>query len=173
MKTEKYFTSEVIQIIQKGIEEADGNEVFFTGKINGEGIVVSVKIGARGSINTVPVNFSDTREACVLIHNHPSGHLHPSEADLNVAAEASENAQGFYIINNDVSDVYVVVEPIKPKVIVKINEDEAGGYISEGGALAQMSDNFEERPVQIELLKRIAKSFNENKISVFEAGTGV
>ena len=55
----------------------------------------------------------------------------------------------------------------------KINELEAGAYISEGGSLSQISESFEERPVQVELLKRIATAFNENKIAVFEAGTGV
>ena len=173
MNIEKYFSSDVIDFIKNGIKEAGGNEVFFTGKIDSDGKIISVKIGSRGNINTVPVNFSDAHEACVLIHNHPSGHLYPSEADLNVAAEASKNAQGFYIINNDVTDLYVVVEPVKPKVIVKLNEEEAGSYIAEGGALSLMSDTFEERPVQIELLKRIARAFNYNKLAAFEAGTGV
>ena len=175
MKILNYFTEDVIKFLKNGIEQADGNEVFFTGVINANGVVVSVKIGSRGNINTVPVNFSHVREkeSSVLIHNHPSGHLYPSEADLGVAAETADNGQGFYIINNDVSDVYVVVEPVKPKVIVKIDEEEAGGYISNGGALSKISENFEERPVQIKLLRNIAHAFNENKLGVFEAGTGV
>ena len=55
----------------------------------------------------------------------------------------------------------------------KINELEAGGYISQGGTLSKLSDSFEERPVQVELLQNIVRAFNENKIAVFEAGTGV
>ena len=55
----------------------------------------------------------------------------------------------------------------------KVNEFEAGGYISEGGALSKISESFEERPVQVELLQKIVHAFNENKIAVFEAGTGV
>ncbi len=55
----------------------------------------------------------------------------------------------------------------------KVNELEAGGYISEGGALSKISEFFEERPVQVELLQKIVHAFNENKIAVFEAGTGV
>ena len=54
-----------------------------------------------------------------------------------------------------------------------INETEAGGYISQGGPLSKLSDSFEERPVQVELLEKIVKALNENKIAVFEAGTGV
>ena len=54
-----------------------------------------------------------------------------------------------------------------------IDCEEAGGLIASGGRLSQVSDNFEERPVQIELLKNIAQAFNQNHIGVFEAGTGV
>lgn len=173
MKIEKYLSEEVIQYIIEAISEAGGNEVFFTGQLDENGIVVSVKIGSRGNEHTVPVNFSDMRVSSVLIHNHPGGNLTPSNADLGVASEASENAQGFYIINNEATDIYVVVEPVKLKPLVKINEEEAGGYISAGGPLEKISEYFEERPVQIELLKKIAYTFNTNSLGVFEAGTGV
>ncbi|MCR5189374.1 MAG: DEAD/DEAH box helicase family protein [Treponema sp.] len=173
MKIKDYLSDEVIKIIKAEIEESGGNEVFFTGLIDENSKVVKIKVGARGNINTVPVNFDDKRKSNVLIHNHPSGNLTPSSADLGVASECSENGQGFYIINNKASDIYVVMEPVKPKVLKKINEEAAGFYISEGGPLSKISDTFEERPVQIELLKNIAKTFNNEKLAVFEAGTGV
>lgn len=169
----KYFLDEVIEKIKRHIKETGGNEVFFVGQIDYSGVVVSVEAAARGNEHSVPVNFSEARKCSVLIHNHPSGKLIPSNADIGVASQASENAQGFYIINNDCSDVYVVVEPVKPKRIEKINLDEAALYISDGGPLSLQSEAFEERKVQIELLKQIAKSFNNNSIGVFEAGTGV
>lgn len=55
----------------------------------------------------------------------------------------------------------------------KVNDLEAGGYISAGGSLSRISEGFEERPVQVELLKHIVSAFNDRKIAVFEAGTGV
>ena len=55
----------------------------------------------------------------------------------------------------------------------KVNELEAGAYISKGGSLSKISESFEERPVQVELLKNIVTAFNQNHIGVFEAGTGV
>ena len=173
MKIEKYLSDDVIGFLREAIIEAGGNEVFFTGQIDNDGKVVSVKIGSRGNEHSVPVNFDDKRKASVLIHNHPGGNLTPSSADMGVASECSENAQGFFIINNDVTNIYVVMEPVKPKVIKKIDEEDAGFYISNGGPLSKISDSFEERTVQIELLKNIARAFNENKIGVFEAGTGV
>ena len=57
--------------------------------------------------------------------------------------------------------------------IQQIDCEEAGGLIGSGGKLSQISSNFEERPVQIELLKNIANAFNHNLIGVYEAGTGV
>ncbi|OQY38360.1 MAG: hypothetical protein B6229_05985 [Spirochaetaceae bacterium 4572_7] len=48
----------------------------------------------------------------VIIHNHPSGGLKPSSADLNVASLLGNDGIGFYIINNSATKVYAVVEPI-------------------------------------------------------------
>ena len=173
MDVSKYLTQEVITDIKNAIEEAGGNEVFFTGLIDEKMKVVSVKVGSRGNEHTVPVNFSDERECHVLIHNHPGGNLTPSRADLSVAERASENARGFYIINNEVTDLYIVVEPIKPASVVKLDKDDAAFYISNGGPLSKLSDTFEERKVQLDLLKNIVGAFNEEKLGVFEAGTGV
>jgi len=173
MKISEYFSSSAIEYMQKAIEEADGNEVFFTGKIDAAGIVQEIVAGARGAEHTVPVNFTNARQSDVLIHNHPSGNLTPSQADLGVASRSSEIGAGFYIINNDVTEVYVVMEPVLPKELKLIEPEEAGHYISNGGPLSKLSDKFEERTVQIELLKNITTTFNENKLGVFEAGTGV
>ena len=61
-------------------------------------------------------------------------------------------------------------EKVEHKIV---DELEAGNYISNGGSLSKISDSFEERPVQVELLQNIVRAFNEEKIAVFEAGTGV
>ena len=173
MEISKYLSDDVRKIIKTAISDANNNEVFFAGIIDSNGKVVEVKIGSRGNEHSVPVNFDEKRRCQVLIHNHPSGNLTPSGADLGIASECSENGQGFFIVNNAVTEIYPVMEPVKPKTIKKINEEDAGFYISDGGPLSKISDSFEERKVQIQLLENIAKAFNENKIAVFEAGTGV
>ena len=83
-----------------------------------------------------------------------------------------------------------VPEPVEGRIVVGMEQfeesdkqetreislidcEDAGGYIASGGALSKISQSFEERPVQIELLKSIAKAFNQQHIGVFEAGTGV
>lgn len=173
MNAKDFFTEDVISSIRSKIKESADNEVFFTGQINSEGIVISVKAGANGNEHSVPVNFSDARKASVLIHNHPSGNLTPSDADISVASNSSEQGVGFYIINNECSELYVVVEPVLPKTIKKIDEESAGSYLASGGPLSEISENYEERPVQIDLLQKIAEAFNNNSLAAFEAGTGV
>ena len=173
MEINRRFSLEVRQEMRRQIEMAGGNEVFFAGIINAEGVVISVQAGSRGNSDSVPVNFSFAREASVLIHNHPSGNLQPSDADLMVASDASEKAQGFYIVNNAVSEVYVVMEPITPVVTKKLDSGETALYLSSSGPLAKISPYFEERPSQIELVKEISSAFNDESVGVFEAGTGV
>lgn len=170
---EKLFSENVRNIIRQRIKDADGNEVFFAGQIDSDGKLVSVQDYAHGNEHAVPVHQEAARKCSVLVHNHPSGVLKPSDADIAVACENAEFGIGSYIVNNDVSEVYVIVEPVLPKIIKKIDEQEAAQYLGEGGPLSVLSENYEERPVQLELLKSIARSFNQSSVGVFEAGTGV
>ncbi len=59
------------------------------------------------------------------------------------------------------------------EVQIPLNIENLAGLISAGGAMDSLTENFEQRDSQIELLKKISKSFNDNKIGIFEAGTGV
>ncbi|MBQ3687536.1 MAG: helicase, partial [Treponema sp.] len=137
MDTAKRFTAAVIAAMRQDVGEADGNEVFWAGRIDEDGIVISVEVGSRGNADSVIVNASTARVGHVLIHNHPSGNLHPSEADQAVAGSATDSSLGFYIVSNDISDVYVVVEPVKPKKKVKLDVDQTAVYISRDGPLAK------------------------------------
>ncbi len=167
------FSESVIIFLQNEIKTAFDNEIFATGIIDSKGCVVSVEVHARGHETAVPVVPLEVSKVSVLIHNHPSGNLKPSQADLAIASKAAQNAQGFYIINNHVTDVYVVVEPVKERLIEHLNADDLALFISSGGPLETQSEYFEQRDSQIELLKSVAHNFNNNTIGVFEAGTGV
>ena len=173
MRAEERISMPAIIKMRREIQDAGGNEVFFVGQINENCVVTSIKACARGNEHSAPVNFFETREPCVFIHNHPGGDLTPSAADMSVASRANENLSGFFIVNNDVSQVYVVMEPVPSKKLVPLDEDEAASCIMAGGSLSKMSASFEERPVQVELLKNVARAFNENSLAAFEAGTGV
>ena len=61
----------------------------------------------------------------------------------------------------------------KALAVVPLDPEQMGYYLSEEGPFAASSESYEERPVQIELLKNITEAFNNDSIGVFEAGTGV
>ena len=173
MDIKKRFSEKAIKKMRREIAGADGAEVFFAGFSNEEGIVESVVAASRGNDEEVLVQCEAFNECDALIHNHPSGALKPSSADLAVAQKANTSAKGFFIVDNAVSEVYAVLEIPKKKKIVPLDENAAAKLLSKDGAFAKKQKHFEERKSQIELLKNICKAFNENKIGVFEAGTGV
>ncbi|MBQ2529885.1 MAG: helicase, partial [Treponema sp.] len=123
--------------MQRDIAEAGGNEVFWIGSINADFRVISIKTGSRGNSGMVLVNDNLARREIdedqtgaghVVIHNHPSGKLEPSNADLDVAGRYMEMGIGSYIVDNQVSDVYVIVEPVQPKVLSPLDDSEAAFY---------------------------------------------
>lgn len=173
MDIHKYFSRPALVEMRRQIKAADGNEVFFTGMVNANGIVTSAKACARGRADEVPINVAEARECSALIHNHPSGNLEPSDADMAAAQDASERGQGFYIINNDATAVYVVMEPVESKPAEPLDVDKAAAFIEAGGPLSRQSSAFEDRPAQADMLRAVARAFNENLVGAFEAGTGV
>lgn len=172
MNASERLSEPTVKTLRRAIAEAGGNEVFACGFINEAGIVVSVDIQARGNEDSVYITKAAS-SASVLIHNHPSGVLYPSDADMVIAGRAAENCSGFYIIDNEVTKLNAVVEPLLPRALKMIDPDDAAFYLSSDGPFARNEGSYEERPAQIELLKKICSVFNQNKIGVFEAGTGV
>lgn len=167
------FREPVIQQMKKDVMDADGNEVFWSGVIDDEGIVEKVQVGSRGNIDSVVVNQDAARSGHVLIHNHPGGNIHPSEEDQSIAFNATDSSLGFYIVDNSISRVYVVVEPVKKRKRVFLDEKECASFLSDGGPLSRVNPSYEQRESQLSLVRAIAETFNKNKKGVFEAGTGV
>lgn len=171
MNTNEKFTLKVIDIMKDAITDADGNEVLFLGKLDEDGIISLIEVGARGDENSVPAIFPHMLKGDVVIHNHPSGGLKPSGADLNVASMLGNDGIGFYIIDNNVSKVYVVVEPI----ILKDRENlgDLTYLLEPGGPLSKLDKNYEYRESQSHLLKDITYALNHDSVLAAEAGTGV
>ena len=61
----------------------------------------------------------------LLLHNHPSGVLEPSGADLHVAARLHDEGIGLGIISNDASERYVVVEVPREQQRVRVDPFDA------------------------------------------------
>lgn len=107
-----------------------------------------------------------------MLHNHPSGVLEPSDADMRVAASLYDQGIGTAIVDNEASELYVVVEPPAPREIVPLDVDVLDEILSPEGPLARLHGGYEDRPGQREMLRAVAHRFNDGGVGVVEAGTG-
>lgn len=108
----------------------------------------------------------------ILLHNHPSGILDPSAADLALAARVYEAGLGTGIVDNQASSLYVVVEPPVPRTKVELDPVALAAVLAPGGALDALFEGYEHRPTQLEMLREVATRFNEGGVAIIEAGTG-
>ena len=169
MEIKEKISFEAREIIKNEIEKAGGNEVFFRGIPNDEGIITEVSVLARGNKTSVPAILNAMKKGEVIIHNHPSGFLYPSDADVEIASIYSNRmAGGSYIVNNSVTDVYVIVELFKDEN-VKID---ITPYFEKTGLLSQVFQGFEYRDEQLYMAKHIEKGLNKEIKVIVEAGTG-
>lgn len=167
------FTPEVAEEIRAVIKQYHGSEVFLMGTCQPDGLVISVEAMAFGNKNSVPAPAQNAKPGQVMIHNHPSGVLEPSGADVNVASVYGAAGIGFYIINNQCSEVRVVVKPFFPKQDVPLDFQELEDLFGAGGHLQKTFPGFEHRPQQLAMMKTVTTAFNDHHIAVIEAGTGV
>lgn len=167
------FHEEAITQIRAAIEEAGGHEVFFAGAITPSGMVSNVRVCARGHEGAVPAIFDGLQSRDVVIHNHPSGNLTPSEADLQLAVTYSHNGHGVYIVDNACTRVYVVIEPFMDAQKTLLNAADLKVLLSAESPLKKSLSSFELRPQQHEMMEVVAEAFNENALALIEAPTGV
>lgn len=169
MRIEEKLTLEVRDLMKKEIEASGGNEVFFRGIPNEEGIVDEVKVLARGNKYSVPAILKAMKKEEVIIHNHPSGYLFPSDADIEIASIYSNKMSGgSYIVNNKVDDIYIIVELYQEKNI----SIDIGPYFEKKGVLSRVFPEFEYRKEQLHMAKHIENGLNIEKKVIVEAGTG-
>ncbi len=164
---------EVRDRMRKDVRDAGGFEVLWVGKIDDENTVTDVFAASRGNEGATPAIRKHMKNGDVIIHNHPSGLLRPSDADLYQASQLGNEGIGFYIVNNDITDIYVVVEPVSTVPEIPIDENLIEELLGPDGPLARDFGSYEERPSQIGLSRIITQGFNEEKLVVAEAGTGV
>lgn len=169
----KYLTSWTIEALRDHIREAEDREVYLVGSTNHKKIVETVTVFARGNATSVPAITHAAKFGDVVIHNHPSGLLEPSPADIQVASDLGNNGVGFYIINNAVTDIYVVVEAFAREEIHALPTGEIEQILVPGGLVSQKLPGYEFRAEQLKMIHAICEAFNADKIALIEAGTGV
>lgn len=173
MPAEEVFAVEAREKLLALIAQNHGQEVFVLGTCTEEGKVVEVDAMAYGNAESVPAPARGARPGQVTIHNHPSGTIEPSEADINIASELGAAGIGFLIVDNAVTRVRVVVEPYFPPPVLPIDIEALAAEFGPEGSLARSFRDYEHRPQQTEMVREIARAFNEGRIAVVEAGTGV
>ncbi|MBN1519433.1 MAG: hypothetical protein JW923_05000 [Spirochaetales bacterium] len=173
MKALERFTPQAAAYLRTAIAEAGCVEVFAAGKLDEAGLVSELVVAARGVDDAVPALAGFLDRGDVIVHNHPSGVLMASQADLAIAARAGEGGVGSYIVDNDVAEVYVVAEPVRAKALIALDEDQLAGVLDSGGKLAARLPGYEPRPSQLGLVRDAAAAFNNGLILAAEAGTGV
>jgi ATP-dependent DNA helicase DinG len=158
--------------IRAEVHRAGGREVCFLATVDEARVVRDPRAVARGNYEAVLVAARDAPQGGVMVHNHPSGELEPSDADMRVASLLYDQGLGTAIVDNEAERLYVVVEPPAPRVVEPIEPGEVETVLGAGGALERGMRGYEDRPGQRSMAALVAESFNEGGVTLVEAGTG-
>lgn len=159
--------------LAREIADAGGREVCFVASLGPDGTLIEARAVARGTPDMVLALPGVARRGEMLLHNHPSGGLEPSHADLNVAARLHDAGVGFGILSNDATGLYVVVEVPKARPEVKLDTFAVVDQLAEHGAVAKQMGQYEDRQSQRDMTAYIADAYNDGGVVLLEAGTGV
>lgn len=169
MNIEEKISFEAREKMAYEIAETGGNEVFFRGILDENKIVCDVEVIAKGNRYSVPAILKRMKKNEIIIHNHPSGYLYPSDADVEVASIfANKMDGGSYIVDNKVENIYIITEAYfdeNKKIDIK-------PYFEKNGLLSQYFKEFEYRDEQLHMATHIEKGLNDEKKVIVEAGTG-
>ncbi len=162
--------------MRMAISLAGGNEVCFACQVAADGVICGARVVARGDVSCVLALPGFAQSGEMLVHNHPSGVLSPSGPDLEIAARVHGDGIGFGIVNNEVSELYVVVEVPRENTRVALDPAQIGDMLGPDGPIASrlaQLGRYEDRPSQREMASRIARLYSLGGIGLIEAGTGV
>ena len=165
--------------IRTSIRLHGGNEVCFVATIDEEGVIQTARKVAAGDVQSVLALPGVAERGEVLVHNHPSGELTPSDADMEVAYRLHGNGVAFAIVDNDATRVYFVTEVPRGKQLVPVDVDVVDVTLGPYGLIAQAmrqvhgARDYEDRPSQRAMAGEVTVAFNEGGVALLEAGTGV
>ena len=136
-------------------------------------MLVAARAVARGTVEAVLALPGVASRGEMLVHNHPSGVLEPSQADLTVAARLHDAGIGFGIIDNDATTIYVLVEVPRAPSYQLLDAPAVADLLGPDGPIADVLGQFENRPSQRDMAAYVADTYNDGGVSILEAGTGV
>jgi ATP-dependent DNA helicase DinG len=167
-----FIAEKAVLTMREEIAETGGNEIFFLGRTDENSIVVEVEPLARGNRDAVAAIIIATSFGDVVLHNHPSGDLTPSQPDLEIASILGNQGVGFYIIDNAAERCYQVVRPFARKTVEHLSFPEIEQFFAPGGVLSRNLEGYEHRDEQTRMAFAVAEAFNRERVAIIEAGTG-
>jgi ATP-dependent DNA helicase DinG len=168
----RFFTDNALLQMRQAISETDSKEVFFVGRTDEARIVTEVEPLARGNRDAVAAIMVATAFGDVVIHNHPSGELTPSQPDIEIASLLGNQGVGFYIVDNEVSRCYQAVAPFAHTEAQLLSFPEIEHYYAQEGVFARTLPDHEYRAEQSRMAFAVTEAFNDGKVALIEAGTG-
>ena len=163
---------EAARRIRDQVARAGGREVSFLATVTPGRVIVDPRPVARGNRAAVLAAAADARSGEIMLHNHPSGVLEPSDADLLAAGRLYEEGVGSGIVDNLARSLYVVVEPPPPSSLESLDIPALEALAAPGGALSRLHERYEDRPGQRAMLAEVARGYNQGGVTLVEAGTG-
>jgi ATP-dependent DNA helicase DinG len=159
--------------VRAAIRLAGGREVCFVCTIDDDGAIKTARVVARGDVRSVLALPGFAQKGEMLLHNHPSGELEPSDPDLEIATKMHDQGVGFAITDNDASRVYVVVEVPRQRPVVRLDLQTIENSLGPDGEVAKLHQQYEDRPGQRGYARMVARLYNGGGIGLLEAGTGI
>lgn len=168
------FTEQAAQRFREAIADAGGVEVFAVGRLDNDGRIAEIEVHCRGNRTAVPALLRAPRPGEVVIHNHPSGLLVASEADMHLAGMYGEDGVGMVITDSEVRRDLWVVEPAR-RVRAPIDQAAVRAFFEE--VLPRSLPGWEPRPGQLEMALAVTAALNDGcrerpVVAALEAGTG-
>lgn len=168
-----YISPEAANALRREIEQVEGAEVFAVGRCDSNYVVCDLSVLARGNMGAAPVVDPTVIRGQVVIHNHPSGNLMPSDADVAAAASLAARGVGFWIVDNSVLRIRSVTDPLANELgSIIIDPADIRHLFSPSGPLAAGFKGYETREGQVEMALAVARTFSDSGHLVVEAGTG-
>lgn len=170
---QNYIAPEARQALASAIAQAGGAEVFAVGRCDRDFVVIDISVLAVGHMSGAPVVSSSLMRGQVVLHNHPSGQLMPSDADLEVASSLAERGIGFWIVDNTVERLRPVTDPMaNASGSIVISRSDIEHLFSDHGLLAMGYPGYEPRPGQQLMALAVAEALSSGSHLMVEAGTG-
>ena len=146
--------------ISAQVRIAGGREVCFVGTVDDDGVVQTARVVARGDVERVLALPGFARRGEMLIHNHPSGNLEPSDADLSIAALVHDDGIGFGIVNNAATQLYVVVEVPRAREETTLDPEAVAFDLGPDGLVRAAHGAYEDLNPRLQEIKRKLRLWN-------------